>query len=320
MGINDDLLISYLLGEATNEETYHIEDWVAENQEHRRRFNQFKLIWESSLELKFNGPVDADASLRRLKQKIATRKEALPETVPVSQKYSWMKIAAAVLLISGFAWLYTSLYSTKEMQFLTQGLVRTDTLSDGSVITLNKNSALLYPEKFRGKLRRVWLSKGEAFFNISPDKAKPFLINTGNTVIKVVGTTFNVKNKRGLVEVIVETGIVLVSQNGQTVSLRSGEKVSVEPGAKTLVKQDNPDHLYTYYRSKEFVADDTPLWRMVQVLNEAYSSHIIIGRKELNNLTLNTTFKDESLDHILEVIGRTFSIKIEKKNNQVILY
>jgi len=320
MGINDDLLISYLLGEATNEETYDIEMWVGENQEHRRRFNQFKRIWESSLDLQFRGPVDADASLKRLKQKIDSGKEVRPETIPASRNFPWMKIAAAVILISGFAWLYTSRYSTKEMQFLTHGLVKTDTLSDGSVITLNKNSMLRYPEKFRGKLRQVWLSKGEAFFNISPDKAKPFLINTGNTIIKVVGTTFNVKNKRGLVEVIVETGIVLVSQNGQTVSLKPGEKVSVAPGAKTLIKELIPDHLYKYYRSKEFVADDTPLWRMVQVLNEAYSSHIIIGRKELNDLTLNTTFKDESLDHILEVIGRTFGIKIEKKNNQVILY
>jgi transmembrane sensor len=320
MGINDDLLISYLLGETTIEENSQIEEWFNENLSNRKYFNQFKVIWESCLDLNFNKEIDTEASLRRFKQKFNADQKQQPRIILRVLKYSWMKTAAAIILISGLAWLYTSRFSTKEVQFLTRGLVRTDTLSDGSVITLNKNSMLSYPEKFRGKLRQVWLRKGEAFFSVAPNKAKPFLINTGDAIIKVVGTSFNVKNKRNFVEVIVETGIVLVIRNGQTVSLNPGEKVVIEPGASSMIKEANPDHLYSYYRSKEFVADDTPLWRMVTVLNEAYNSHIVIGRKELRNLPLNTTFNDESLDDILQVICRTFNIKTKKKNNLIFLY
>lgn len=317
MEMNDDLLISYLLGEGTPEERKQIEEWKGENPSHQHRFEQFRLIWEHSSKLGFEGEIDAQTSLKRLKEKAARQKNRQPKVVQMGY---WFKIAAAVFLVAGGAWFYINQFSTAEVRFLTQEIVKADTLSDGSVVTLNRNSLLQYPEKFSGKQRQVWLTKGEAFFKVSPDKAKPFLIHTGSTLIRVVGTSFNVKNKGGAVEVIVETGVVEVSRNGTVVSLHPGEKVLVKQNSAQLHKENNPDQLYNYYRSKVFIADDTPLWRMVQVLNEAYDSHIVIGRKELNDLPLNTTFKNESLDHILTVISRTFRIRMERKHNQIILY
>lgn len=326
MEITDDLLINFLLGEATPEDIKQIEQWRTHDPANQQRLNQFKLIWEKSKNLEFKDEIDAHASLERLKQKISLQKHEAPQ-IPVTalkvsrlNRSSWIKIAAAIVLVVAGAWFYTARISREEVQFFTQEAVKADTLSDGSVVTLNKNSLLKYPRAFQSGQRQVWLTKGEAFFSVTPDKTKPFLIHTGTTTIKVVGTSFNVKNRNGSVEVIVETGLVMVSKNGNTVSLRPGEKVVVKTGNEELVKIHNPDYLYNYYRSKEFVADDTPLWRMVEVLNEAYDSRVVIGRKELNNLPLNTTFKNESLDNILEVISRTFKIKIERKHSQIILY
>jgi transmembrane sensor len=337
MEMNDDLLISYLLGEVTTEEKQQIENWRRRDRDAEHRFTQFQLIWDTSEKLRDEGGhIDAEASLKRLKERAALAKlqqngkagqtgklqqEQSGRIIRFAKKSSWLKAAAAIVLLAGCIWVYRNQFSVQEVRFLTQEIVKADTLSDGSVVTLNKNSLLRYPEKFRGGQRQVWLSKGEAFFTVTHDKKKPFLIHTGDAVIRVVGTSFNVKNKDGNVEVIVETGIVQVSRNGETVSLRPGEKVQVrhDPAVK-LVKEDNPDRLYNYYRSKEFIADDTPLWRMVQVLNEAYDSHIVIGRKDLRDLPLNTTFKNESLDDVLQVISRTFKIKIERKHHQIILY
>lgn len=319
MEMNDDLLISYLLGEGTPEERKQIEEWKGEDLSHQHRFEQFRLIWEHSSRLGFEGEIDAQASLKRLKEKAARQKARQPKMTGMEQSY-WLKIAAAIFLIAGGTWFYIDQFSAAEVQFLTQEIVKADTLSDGSVVTLNRNSLLRYPEKFSGKQRQVWLTKGEAFFKVSPDKTKPFLIHSGSTLIRVVGTSFNVKNKGGAIEVIVETGIVEVSRSGAMVSLHPGEKVLVEQYSGQLHKENNPDQLYNYYRSKVFIADDTPLWRMVQVLNEAYDSHIIIGRKELKDLPLNTTFRDESLDNILAVISRTFRIRMERKHNEIILY
>jgi len=84
-------------------------------------------------------------------------------------------------------------------------------------------------------------------------------------------------------------------------------------------KEKVSDKLHNYYRTKEFVCDDTPLWKLVQVLNEAYKTNIVFGKEELKDLRMNTTFYNESLDQVLEVIHLTFNITVRKENGKIIL-
>ena len=194
-----------------------------------------------------------------------------------------------------------------------------DTLPDGSVITLNKRSTVTYPSKFKGDTRAIAL-KGEAFFNVAPDKKKPFIISVNDVQVTVVGTSFNIKSENGNTEVVVETGIVQVTRSGKTVELNAGEKIVMPANDSIASKEEVSDKLYNYYRSKEFVCDETPLWKLVQVLNEAYDAKIIIGRKELNDMRLTTTFNNESLEKVLEVIHLTLDITvIKKEDGQIIL-
>jgi len=320
MEINDDLLISYLLGEATIEQIDQIDAWRRAHLENQQRLDQFSIIWEKSSTLAFKGNIDAAASLLRFKEKVRAQRDMPKKVIAINSAYLWMKIAAVLFLVAGFAWLYSSMFVIKEIRFATQKDVVADTLSDGSVVTLNKNSMLLHPVRFKSGQRQVSLIRGEAFFNVTADKTRPFIINLGTTFIRVVGTSFNVKNRNGLIEVIVESGTVQVTRKGSMVSIKKGEKVEVKQNIPALVVEKTPDHLYAYYREKKFVADDTPLWRMVEVLNEAYESHIVIGRKEISNLPLNTTFENESLDDILKVICSTFHIEMERKDNRIMLY
>ncbi|MBB5637351.1 ferric-dicitrate binding protein FerR (iron transport regulator) [Pedobacter cryoconitis] len=159
----------------------------------------------------------------------------------------WLGIAAVFLIMGAGAWLYSSQFATQELLFLTKETVLADTLSDGSVVVLNKRSLLRYPAKFRGAQRRVWLTKGEAFFTVAGDKTGPFIVHSGSTVIQSTKSSFNVKNKKGIVEVIVETGTVQVSKNSKMITLRPGEKVLVRQSSSQLIKEINPDHLYQYY-------------------------------------------------------------------------
>jgi transmembrane sensor len=186
------------------------------------------------------------------------------------------------------------------------------------MVTLNKRSLLSYPEKFKGNKREVVL-KGEAFFNVSPDKKKPFIIYTGETEITVVGTSFNVKSIEGTIEVVVETGIVRVTKNGQTVELNAGERTTITPQVNTPVKEAVTDKLYNYYRTREFVCDDTPLWKLVEVINEAYDVNIVIKNEDLRNQSITSPFYNESLEQVLNVISETFKLKVTYKDNQIIL-
>lgn len=318
--INDDLLISYLLKEVSEEQALQVEEWRARDIANERRFEQFKMIWDSSKNFTADPDIDAQASLQSVKQRAAEQK---PQAKVVSlHRYGWLKIAAVLLFIAGGSWLFVSKFMNAQVVFETQDMVKTDTLSDGSMITLNKYALLNYPTRFRGEQRNVALVKGEAFFSVAPNKAKPFIISTGGATIKVVGTSFNVKNRNGMVEVIVETGIVQVTDNRNRamIILKPGEMALLNAATGKLIKIKTPDKLYTYYRSHEFVAKGVPLYRLVQVLNEAYDSHIVIGRKELKNQLMTTTFKtDISLDYVLDLLSTTLQVTIEKKQDQIIL-
>ena len=312
--------MKYLLNEATADESEVVNNWISEAAANKEYYNQLKTIWDSSKKLAATSSVDENIAWQNFQHRIATASS--PEIILKRSRFGWMKIAAAItLLISIGLVTYFSLSKKNNTEIAlvkTAGNILTDTLTDVSVVTLNKNSSISYPKIFNEKSRRVTLN-GEAFFAVAPDTKKPFVITVNNVQVTVVGTSFNINSKTGNTEVIVETGVVTVTKGGNTITLTAGEKLQIPADNNIGTKQPVNDKLYNYYRTKEFVCDDTPLWKLVQVLNEAYGTNISIGRKELNNSKLNTTFNNESLDKILEIIHLTFDIEVIKQNGQIIL-
>lgn len=310
--------MKHLLGEANEQEQQQVKKWLADDSSNMTYYVELKKVWDASKQLAASSTVDAEAAWERFQNRIEKNKIS---DVPVRRiGFPWKKIAAAAIIVFGliaFQLFYTG-KPAKEILVQTQANILKDTLSDGSVITLNKNSSIAYNSIFKGKTRNITL-KGEAFFNVAPDKKKPFIISVNDIQVTVVGTSFNIKSNNGSTEVVVETGVVKVTKNGKTVELRANEKIEVATKDSVLVKEEVNDKLYNYYRTKEFVCDDTPLWKLIQVVNEAYNTTIIIGRNELRDLRMNTTFNNESLEQVLNVISLTFSIKVIKEGDKIIL-
>lgn len=311
----DDLLVKYLLEEASPDEQSIVADWLAADVANQRYYDHFKLIWEQSKSLAAHSQTDTEAAWQRFQQRVSAN-TALPQVigVPLRRRYSWMKVAASMIFLISAGWLIYFLTDRNGTQVLASNdAVRTDTLPDGSVVTLNKHSSLQYASDFNGATRPVTLD-GEAFFDIAPDKSRPFIIAVNGVKVKVVGTSFNIKSTREKTEVIVETGVVEVSKRKAAVTLTAHEQAVILNSDTKPVKLAAKDELYNYYRTREFVCSNTPLWRLVDVLNEAYGTDIIIGDEKLKNQLYTATFQDDTLENILSVIGATFNISVEKEN------
>lgn len=323
--INPDLLVKYLLGEASADERSAAEQWINAGEANRKAFDDFKLIWDASRELTVSSPVDEEESWQRFRRRIhsapafagpSTRKAVVRQ---MHRRLPTLRIAVVLVLAVGLGWLLRQwLPAEKTVAVQSFASVVRDTLPDGSVVTLNKNSALSRPNRFGGDTRTVGL-QGEAFFSVAADKKKPFIIHVNDVTIRVVGTSFNVRSTRGHTQVIVETGAVQVSRRQQTVELHPADRVDIAEGDSMITKKAVTDQLYNYYRTREFVCDNTPLWKLAEVLEEAYGTHIVIEQPSLRGLPLHATFKDQSLDAVLDVISKTFTIKVEKKDNEIIL-
>lgn len=298
--------------------------WLEADEANARYFNQLKTVWDKSLELTAVSTVDENKAWNSFKERIHSGGTKPAPVVPLLKRFYYKAMAAAAIMVIAFGlffswWNHFWWNQPLPEKALSSGMrVLNEKLADGSEITLNKQSTLYYPVAFKGKTRSVEL-KGEAFFKISPDKTKPFIIKVKDVQVTVVGTSFNIREDSSYVEVLVETGVVKVSRDGQELTLTAGEKIQMPFTGKIEEKEKVTDKLHNYYRTKEFVCDDTPLWKLVQVLNEAYKTKIVFGKEELKELRMNTNFYNESLDQVLEVIRLTFSINVRKQGDTIIL-
>lgn len=300
--INDDVLAKYLLGEATIAEIEQVEAWAASNPDHRKQLEDFRTILEKS-KLQIDHSINEHQALERLN--IRLQKET--KTIRYRFVLRWVAVIAVIFSVGLF--FYNNLIGNK-IAVNSGGETLTQVLPDGSTAILNKQSSISFVGGFFNKTRDVKL-KGEAFFKVSADKSKPFIISINDVQITVVGTAFNVKGDEKGTTVIVESGIVKVNNQSDSVRLTAGEKVEVVQNQAHLTKGENQGKLYNYYYTSQLVCDGTPLADLVVVLNEKFKSKIVITNPALKTLPISTTFKNESLKEILNVIAETFKIKVE---------
>ncbi|WP_133176803.1 FecR family protein [Terrimonas sp.] len=314
----NELMAKYLAGEASPAEVTEMLLWIDSSEENRNSFEQLSVIWNESNVAGYNSiAVNENAAWDKFLHSIQSS-----APVHIIRFHWWKLVAAMIIIIAGASIVYlinnAKSRSGEEIVVNAFNQVITDTLPDKSVITLNKQAELSYPAVFNKKQRNVRL-KGEAFFDIRADKNKPFIIDAGNVKVKVVGTSFNIKAGDSTVEVIVRSGIVKVIRGEEIIALKKGEQTTIAGNAAPMEKNNSTDQLFNYYVSNTFVCDNTPLWKLVDKLNEAYSTNIIIERKALRNMPLNVTFKNESLDTIFEVLSQTLLLKVIKKGDDIIL-
>ena len=241
------------------------------------------------------------------------------------------RIAAAVV----FAVLLGALgyqYSQTGFSFSQKQLVAADQpvnsfeLPDGTKVSLNSDSKLYFPKKFKGNTREVTL-EGEAFFDVEPNPNKPFIINAGKAQVKVVGTSFNVNAYPGSdkVEVIVETGKVRVirktanaSASGELI-LTPGDKGTLSGLNDVLLKSKNDDDNFLAWKTHFLTFRETPLETVVATLEEVYKTDIDIADEETKKLQLTGTYDNYSLDSILEIISSALHLEVKKEDNRFLI-
>lgn len=161
------------------------------------------------------------------------------------------------------------------------------TLSDGTNVWLNARTTFRYPASFKTEENRNVYIDGEAYFDVSPDKEHPFIVNTGTYKVNVLGTSFNVSaySDSNLFETALMEGSVKIESTtnaNQHLVLKPEQKASVENGQFSV----SPITDYDIYRWKEGLI----------------------------------CFKDESFDHIIRELEKTFGITIIVHNENVLQY
>lgn len=186
-------------------------------------------------------------------------------------------------------------------------------LADGTIVTLGAKSRLSVD--FTPQERRVTLHHGEAYFSVARDINKPFFVETGKAIVRVVGTRFNVRTGPDNFEVLVEEGKVEVTQTQDTPVkkiLTRGQKISSATN-KNMAQVEKIDASYVgAWRTGILFYDNVALKDVIFDANR-YSQHpIVIGSDDLADLKILASFRTDQIDQMIETLATNLPIYVTR--------
>ncbi|MDR0395185.1 MAG: DUF4974 domain-containing protein [Tannerella sp.] len=196
-------------------------------------------------------------------------------------------------------------------------------LADSSIVYLNSETTLIFPSFFESDERRVELT-GEAYFEIKKDK-KPFIVQTTDVHIEVLGTSFNVNAYEDNVfttATLVE-GAVRVCASGMpdTISLMPGKKLNFDKETQEISIKTVDTSIYTAWIRGEFIFRKHPLGDILSQLSRWYDFSVRYEDPSIRNLTFTgSAEKARTLDYLLGLIESVTDIKYRNEDGTIVLY
>lgn len=314
---NYDLLAKYFAGECNTFENQVVDTWRNHSVQNKASFDSLLFLWSNSNRNNIAQNIDTEKSWEKFKDKITKNQKQSKFKVIFSQK-NVLRIAAILILGILIAVLYNYKFQNSEIQMaVANDKVLEIQLNDNSKVSLNKNSKLEYPQEFEQNKRSVKLA-GEAYFKVTKDSEKQFVIQTKHALIKVVGTEFNVKAYDSLKTTVVSVneGIVefcLLSDTTKKVTLTKDEVGVIDNETGKILEQEAENITIDFWRTKVLKFRDARLDVVASALTEIYKVQFVFNNPNIKNCRLTFEFPDMEVEEVLDIIAMTFDLKFTKK-------
>ncbi|GAL86687.1 anti-FecI sigma factor FecR [Sporocytophaga myxococcoides] len=191
------------------------------------------------------------------------------------------------------------------------------TLPDGSQLTLNKTASVALKDNFKNE--RSLSIQGEVYFEIEPDKSRPFTIHFDKHYLLVVGTKFNIRNMKdeNFKEISVTEGIVRIyPQNmGQGIEVKAGEQLKIYEEGETELAKVNPDN-FIFWKLGILNFKNSTIEDVAELMSRQYNQKISIA-KSISKCTFTGDFTQLSLDEAIQILKITTSYKVEKRKDEI---
>ncbi len=320
----DELIALKIADSITAEEDLILQQWLDESEEHLQHFNEVKKIWMAA-ELDSSFEPDVDMAWNKVSEQLHLNdKGRVGKVVKMPNRTNQIlyRIAASIVILLGVTWIYTNKFTQPEtMRFATLANEQKEiVLPDNSVVYLNANSVIEYPENFKGDTREIKL-EGEAFFEIKKNPLKPFIIHTSDAYTKVLGTSFNILARKQSEEIVVsvKTGKVEVGIDAQhNVQLEPGYSAIVNLEKKEVQKTVTPSENYLSWKTKEVIFEDVLISEVITFM-ESYYDVKVNANDQILNCHFTGKFNDPSLTELLNVLELSNGIQYQLNDKEITL-
>lgn len=322
------LIAKQLQGLATSQEKEELQQWLKADTTHQQEYDDLAAIWQKSGPLLANPSFNADVAWLKLDDRIAhlyPRPKKHVDNLISLLFSSTAKTAVAILIIGfiaagGFWWHHHAQWQS----FTAVAQNETLTLPDRSVVVVRKGSTIKYPKQFDKEERRIQLN-GEAFFSVHHNEHQPFLVITGHSEVKVLGTSFLVHSTDATDEVVVVTGKVNVTDKNE-----NDNRVILTKGQRAVLQQDHrfyqdqvSDSNFIAWKTGQLNFNNTPFTRVLQDICHYYGVLVVPDpglQPAADAIPVTVHFNNQPLVQVLDELKLITGLQMKKENDKMIFY
>lgn len=290
---------------------------------------KMKEVWAESESLNPPAQNEKEALKKEAISLLNKHKEEYVFLIPRRVIRPFIKIAASIVILFMIGFVGGKLFEYKSMdQLVTQemktsfGEIISIVLPDGTIVKLNSCSQISYPDKFNGDSRKIHLT-GEAYFEVAKKEDQPFIVETKQFNVKVLGTVFNIKAYDGdeTRTVSVESGKVQIDMPEAMMRLVANERMSYNIKSDEYNKHKG-DEKIGVWRDGYFLFEQTPFMDVIRELERTYNCKIKIKDQQVFDHLISGEHPKSSLENILKSIQLTTGIKysFNENTNEILLY
>jgi transmembrane sensor len=315
-------IAKYIAGEMNSSEIDEFEKVASSNTDNLLLINEMKNDWKLIGKKEMNRP-NVDRAWSSIISKLES--DSLienPTSISMGSKNQWFKWAAAIVIILVTSTLFLTTYTSNViLESTAEGNTLVHTLNDGSTVYLASNTTLKYNKRYGRSNREISL-KGEAFFDVSSNPNLPFIVETEDASIQVLGTSFNVKSSsQSNFELVVQTGKVNVTsklKKTAAIMAEAGDRVTLVNNQLTISPQSDAQPFNMMEQKFQF--KDEELSNLLLVLNKTYGANILLDSPVIGDRRITVTFINNSIPSMVEVISATLGLEVKYENNSIILW
>lgn len=303
----EELLPRFCEGLTTEEESLLVEDWIAEDEANLKLVNQIHALHLAVDTRIIKRHSDIDEVLAKVKRRVHGQ---------AVSKWEWIQRIAAVLsipLLLGCLWLYFEKNDNRHIVQMIEvktnpGMTTSIVLPDSTMVCLNSESVLRYPSHFGDAVRKVEL-EGEAFFDVTSNKEKRFVVTMGEqSQIEVYGTSFNVeayaKDNRISTTLIEGTiGFIYKDKDGKAkkIGLKPHQKLVYELSSFRTQLYTTSGESETSWKDGKIIFNNTPMDEVLRILGKRFNVEFVANKKlRTKDYAFTGTFTTQRLERIME--------------------
>lgn len=360
----NELLIKYIVGSADEDERRIVLAWIKESAENQKIFDELKDYYQLTKVIQKPSGYNTDEGWNRVKAGYYKQRfqgeRTKGKTRNILVRYA-IPLAASFLIVFLLGFFANNLFSVKKTTVaevfynevkVPLGAKAQLTLCDGTKVWLNAGSKFRYPSTFLKDTREVYL-EGEAFFDVTHNMKKQFVVKTNKINVKVFGTQFNVKSypEEGLIQTTLVKGSVAiepVNGNKQTIYLKPNQSATYYKSDVAVIKDNNVQKAKAEITTKEPAVstdetkdkiviapkvDPVPItswkdtrWIIISdnlgdlaiKLERRYNVKITFNQETLKKYKFSGTLADETFEQVLKIIQLSAPVRFAIDGNHIV--